>query len=118
MYLSPDIHYLHTAYLSAKIHDFFWIYLSLQLQAKGFLRMDALEPSEGMLNLAKAKGIYERTFLSYLDGEPLQIESSKYSIPFIAHITNINIYMDYIYYRLLDETSVEDHWARVMVTIS
>ena len=36
-----------------------------RLKQKGFLKMDALEPSEGMLELAKAKKIYTRTFNAF-----------------------------------------------------
>ncbi|CAG5124183.1 unnamed protein product [Candidula unifasciata] len=51
-----------------------------ELKARGFTKIDALEPSEGMLNLAIAKGIYDRTFLSFLNGEPIKIESNYYDV--------------------------------------
>lgn len=37
-----------------------------KLQRKGFSNIDALEPSEGMLNLARGKAIYTNTFLAFL----------------------------------------------------
>ncbi|BFZ01218.1 hypothetical protein BsWGS_04257 [Bradybaena similaris] len=55
-----------------------------ELKARGFVKMDALEPSEGMLDLARAKGIYGRTFLSFLNGQPIKVESNYYDVAVIS----------------------------------
>ncbi|KAK7009317.1 hypothetical protein BgiMline_000826 [Biomphalaria glabrata] len=51
-----------------------------KLVQKGFKTLDALEPSEGMLNLAKGKGIYTRTFQTFLNGTSSFIQSDFYDV--------------------------------------
>ncbi|KAH9524583.1 hypothetical protein Btru_027262 [Bulinus truncatus] len=55
-----------------------------KLLQKGFKTLDALEPSEGMLNLARGKGIYKRTFLTFLNGTSSFIESDFYDVAVIC----------------------------------
>ncbi|CAL1527701.1 unnamed protein product [Lymnaea stagnalis] len=55
-----------------------------QIRRRGFTKIDALEPSEGMMNLAIAKNIYTRTFLAYLNGTSLNIESDFYDVALIC----------------------------------
>uniref|UniRef100_A0A0B6ZMB4 Methyltransferase domain-containing protein n=1 Tax=Arion vulgaris TaxID=1028688 RepID=A0A0B6ZMB4_9EUPU len=55
-----------------------------ELTARGFTVLDALEPSEGMLSLAKSKDIYRRMFQCYLNGEQLQVESNYYDLAVIC----------------------------------
>ncbi|XP_005092039.2 uncharacterized protein LOC101863490 [Aplysia californica] len=55
-----------------------------KLKEKGFSMMDALEPSKGMLTLAKEKDLYQRTFQAFLDGKQLPIESDYYDVVLIC----------------------------------
>ncbi|KAK0054666.1 methyltransferase-like protein 27 [Biomphalaria pfeifferi] len=55
-----------------------------KLVQKGFQKLDALEPSEGMLNLAISKGIYTRTFQTFLNGPTNCILSGSYDVALIC----------------------------------
>ncbi|XP_059151416.1 methyltransferase-like protein 27 isoform X2 [Physella acuta] len=55
-----------------------------QLQRKGFSKIDALEPSEGMLNLAISKNVYTRTFQNFLGEDSTNIEPDYYDVAIIC----------------------------------
>ncbi|OWF45405.1 Williams-Beuren syndrome chromosomal region 27 protein [Mizuhopecten yessoensis] len=44
-----------------------------QLAKHGFVKVDALDPSQGMLDKAKAKGVYQTLICSYFDEKKLDI---------------------------------------------
>ena len=48
------------------------LFLKFQLKEKGYSCVDALDGSEGMLNQAKAKGIYKNYIMLLWDHIPLQ----------------------------------------------
>ncbi|XP_059151392.1 methyltransferase-like protein 27 [Physella acuta] len=48
------------------------------LKCKGFGKIDALDPNESMLNLAKSKSIYNRTFLIFLGEESTKAKLDRY----------------------------------------
>ncbi|XP_059151432.1 methyltransferase-like protein 27 [Physella acuta] len=50
-----------------------------QLKRKGFVKIDALEPSENMLNLAKLKAVYTQTFQNRLE-DSSNIQSDFYDV--------------------------------------
>uniref|UniRef100_A0A2C9LUY1 Methyltransferase domain-containing protein n=1 Tax=Biomphalaria glabrata TaxID=6526 RepID=A0A2C9LUY1_BIOGL len=52
-------------------------FVAEKLIQEGFEKFDALEPSEGLLNLAIAKGIYLKTFQTFITDTPTDIESGK-----------------------------------------
>lgn len=54
-----------------------------KLKLKGYNNVDALEPSEGMLQLAKDKKIYNRHFLAYLSPDS-GVESNHYDVTLIC----------------------------------
>ena len=45
----------------------------LQLKANGFVHIDALDPSQAMLDLAKKEGLYENYFVDFLNEKQLSI---------------------------------------------
>ena len=47
------------------------------MQKLGFRHMDALDPSQGMLDIAAKRGIYGKLFTSYINDKKLPIEDSK-----------------------------------------
>ncbi|XP_059139128.1 methyltransferase-like protein 27 [Physella acuta] len=57
---------------------------AVQLLRKGFSKIDALEPSEGMLNLAKSKNIYTRTFQNFLGEDSHCIEPDYYDVAVVC----------------------------------
>lgn len=52
--------------------------VAAELQKLGFRIMDALEPSEGMQDLAKKKGLYRNYYNCGLSEEPLPLSSDQY----------------------------------------
>ena len=54
-----------------------------KLKLKGFQKLDALEPSEGMLQLAIDKKIYNRTYLAYL-GPESGVATNAYEVTLIC----------------------------------
>jgi len=59
-------------------------FAGLRLKQQGFTNIDALEPSEGMMDLAKNKHIYNETFLDFLGKEPTEIMSDTYDLSIIV----------------------------------
>lgn len=55
-----------------------------RLKQIGFTKLDALEPSEGMLAVAKSKNIYNRRFQDFLNENPTSIESDHYDVALIC----------------------------------
>ena len=53
--------------------------LNIQLREQGFRHIDALDPSEEMMNVARTDKLYEKYFCEFLTEKQLPIESSKYS---------------------------------------
>lgn len=49
-----------------------------ELQKMGFRHMDALDPSQGMLNVARTRGVYTNFFCNYINDTQLPIESNTY----------------------------------------
>lgn len=49
----------------------------LQLKKHGFQHIDALDPSQGMLDKAKEKNLYERYICDFITDKHLDIEDSK-----------------------------------------
>ncbi|XP_013412045.1 methyltransferase-like protein 27 isoform X2 [Lingula anatina] len=45
-------------------------FVAIQLANRGFKRMDALDPSEGMLEKAKTRGVYENFIQEFLTPDP------------------------------------------------
>ncbi|XP_059139129.1 methyltransferase-like protein 27 [Physella acuta] len=58
--------------------------VGMQLLRKGFSKIDALEPTEGMLSLAKSKNIYTRTFQNFLGEDSHCIEADYYDVAIIC----------------------------------
>merc|ERR1711879_461153 len=54
------------------------------LRFKGFTKIDALEPSEGMIEQAKKKGLYNKYFTNFLDENPLPIKAGTYDVALIS----------------------------------
>ncbi|XP_060065959.1 methyltransferase-like protein 27 [Ylistrum balloti] len=52
--------------------------VALELKKLGFLTMDAIEPSEGMLELAAKKGLYRNLYNTVLSADPLPLPSDAY----------------------------------------
>ena len=50
-----------------------------QLSKFGFCNIDALEPNPAMLEVAKQKGLYQRTIQAYLGTDRLDIQNSKFN---------------------------------------
>ncbi|KAH9496238.1 hypothetical protein Btru_012783 [Bulinus truncatus] len=55
-----------------------------KLAEKGFKKIDALEPSEGLLNIARNKGIYSRFFQTYITDKPTEVEADSYDAVVIS----------------------------------
>ncbi|KAK6183208.1 hypothetical protein SNE40_010733 [Patella caerulea] len=53
-------------------------YVGEELRDIGFVQIDALEPSEGMLEIARSKGIYQNHILDILGGTNYIIENDYY----------------------------------------
>jgi len=49
----------------------------LQLKIQGFQHIDALDPSEGMLEKAKSRNLYDRYICDYITDKQLDILESK-----------------------------------------
>lgn len=47
---------------------------------KGFKTLDALDPSQGMLDIAQEKGIYRNYICDAIGKEPLKIPAGKITI--------------------------------------
>ncbi|KAL4232350.1 ubiE/COQ5 methyltransferase [Mactra antiquata] len=54
--------------------------VAIYLKQQGFQHIDALEPSEKMLEEAKAKNLYEKYINDYITEKPLNIEENTYDI--------------------------------------
>ncbi|XP_076460561.1 methyltransferase-like protein 27 [Babylonia areolata] len=52
--------------------------VGVEMHKEGFRNMDALDPSQGMLNVASRRGIYGRLFTEYIDDKELPIEKDSY----------------------------------------
>ncbi|XP_055873390.1 methyltransferase-like protein 27 [Biomphalaria glabrata] len=59
-------------------------FVAEKLIQEGFEKFDALEPSEGLLNLAIAKGIYSKTFQTFITDTPTYIESDSYDVVIVC----------------------------------
>ena len=53
----------------------------------GFTNIDALDPSEGMLKIAKTRDLYRTYLVAYFTSHVEEVESSKLS--FFVHLHNI-----------------------------
>ncbi|XP_061195921.1 methyltransferase-like protein 27 [Saccostrea echinata] len=64
--------------------------LADEMQKKGFKIFDALDPSQGMLDIAKEKGVYRNYICEAVGKEPLNIPSNSYDIVTVvgSHIAN------------------------------
>lgn len=51
-----------------------------ELNKLGFTNIEALDPSEPMLSVAKSKGIYRKLYCEYLTDEPLYIAQDTYDV--------------------------------------
>ncbi|XP_069102351.1 methyltransferase-like protein 27 [Argopecten irradians] len=49
-----------------------------QLAKQGFLLIDALDPSQGMIDKAKSKGVYKGMICAYFDEKELDIKAGSY----------------------------------------
>ncbi|KAL8561853.1 hypothetical protein ACOMHN_046978 [Nucella lapillus] len=58
--------------------------VGLEMHKLGFRNMDALDPSQGMLNVASRRGIYGRLFNEFIDDKQLPIEKNYYDCIGIA----------------------------------
>ncbi|XP_076461640.1 methyltransferase-like protein 27 [Babylonia areolata] len=52
--------------------------VGVEMHKLGFRNMDALDPSQGMLNVASRRGIYGRLFTEYIDDKKLPIDDKSY----------------------------------------
>ena len=52
----------------------------LQLKALGFTKIDAVDPSEGMFEAVKDKGVYRKYLKDFFPCVDLSIPTSKYSL--------------------------------------
>ncbi|XP_033762370.1 methyltransferase-like protein 27 [Pecten maximus] len=59
-----------------------------QLAKQGFIRVDALDPSEGMLIEAKSKNVYQALICSYFDEKELDIAPDTYDAVVICGACN------------------------------
>ncbi|XP_076461656.1 methyltransferase-like protein 27 [Babylonia areolata] len=50
--------------------------VGVEMHKVGFRNMDALDPSQGMLNVASRRDIYQRLFTEYIDDKELPIDES------------------------------------------
>lgn len=53
------------------------IFKLFQLKKHGFQHIDALDPSQGMLDKAKEKDLYEKYICDFITDNHLDIEESK-----------------------------------------
>ncbi|KAL4228392.1 Methyltransferase domain [Mactra antiquata] len=53
---------------------------AVQLRKHGFKHIDALDPSQGMLDKAKEKNLYERYICDFITEKPLDIEENTYDL--------------------------------------
>lgn len=58
-------------------------FVCFQLKQQGFVHIDALDPSEGMLEKAKARSLYENYICDYITDKQLDIQESKYKLKLI-----------------------------------
>ncbi|OWF52505.1 Williams-Beuren syndrome chromosomal region 27 protein-like isoform X1 [Mizuhopecten yessoensis] len=54
--------------------------VGVELAKQGFVKVDALDPSQGMLDEAKTKGVYQKMICSYFDEKELNIEPDTYDV--------------------------------------
>ncbi|XP_050405329.2 uncharacterized protein LOC126821067 [Patella vulgata] len=59
-------------------------YVGEELHQMGFLHVDALEPSEGMLDIAKEKGVYKNYILDILGGKKYSIGTDYYDCSVVS----------------------------------
>ncbi|XP_060065131.1 methyltransferase-like protein 27 [Ylistrum balloti] len=52
--------------------------VGVELAKEGFIKIDALDPSKGMLDEAKTKGVYQAMICSYFDGNEQDIAPNTY----------------------------------------
>ncbi|KAK7481250.1 hypothetical protein BaRGS_00027510 [Batillaria attramentaria] len=52
--------------------------VGVDLQKMGFRHMDALDPSQGMLDVAKKRGVYTNFYCNYIDDKQLPIPENSY----------------------------------------
>ena len=55
----------------------FYFILMFQLKENGFRHIDALDPSDEMLNVARKDGLYENYFCDFLNEKQLPIAPGK-----------------------------------------
>ncbi|XP_069172830.1 methyltransferase-like protein 27 [Procambarus clarkii] len=51
-----------------------------ELHKKGFTNIDALDPSEGMLNILRDKGVYKITYQEFISQNPTTIPQDTYDV--------------------------------------
>ncbi|XP_069184330.1 methyltransferase-like protein 27 [Procambarus clarkii] len=54
--------------------------VGLEMHKKGFTNIDALEPSEGMLNILKRTGVYSLTYQEFISQNPTTISEDTYDV--------------------------------------
>ena len=62
-----------------------------QLKLQGFQHIDALDPSEGMLEKAKSRNLYDRYICDYITDKQLDIPESK-----CPNVTTVYVYMQVV----------------------
>ncbi|XP_069162966.1 methyltransferase-like protein 27 [Procambarus clarkii] len=58
--------------------------VGLHLHKKGFTKIDALEPSEGMMNVLKEKKVYSKTYLDLITSTPTTVPTGTYDVVVIS----------------------------------
>jgi len=53
-----------------------------KLRQVGFTNIDALDPNEVLLDIAKQRGVYDRYFMEYLTAEPCSIPEGSFVCSF------------------------------------
>ncbi|KAK6179636.1 hypothetical protein SNE40_011950 [Patella caerulea] len=52
--------------------------VGLELKRNGFKQIDAVDPSSGMMKVAKSRNVYDKCYIEYVDGHPLPIDTDTY----------------------------------------
>ncbi|KAK6179635.1 hypothetical protein SNE40_011949 [Patella caerulea] len=52
--------------------------VGLELKRNGFKQIDAVDPSSGMMKVAKSRNVYNKCYIEYVDGHPLPINTDTY----------------------------------------
>ncbi|XP_021349292.1 Williams-Beuren syndrome chromosomal region 27 protein-like isoform X2 [Mizuhopecten yessoensis] len=88
--------------------------VGVELAKQGFVKVDALDPSQGMLDEAKTKGVYQKMICSYFDEKELNIEPGGYFV-MATRPTQLNTIQEYKGHLepLMDEIEKEGKWEKV-----